>query len=54
MTPPTSSVLLGARSWEIFSVFVKADCHNAIGSVKGLFNTISMMTIDVDVEYTGI
>jgi len=33
---------------------VKADRHNSIGSVKGLFDTISVMTIDVNVEYAGV
>ena len=54
MTSSTSSILLCARSRKIFSVFVKADRHNAIGGVKGLFNTVPVMTIDVDVEYAGV
>jgi hypothetical protein len=51
---PTSFILLGAGSREVLSVFVEAARHNPIGSVEGLFDTISVMTINVDVEYAGV
>ena len=54
MTPSVSSILLCACPWEIFSVLVKADRRNPIGGTKGLLNAISVMTIDVDVEYAGV
>ena len=54
MTPSAPSILLCACTWEIFSVLVKADRHNAVGGAKGIFNAISVMAIDVDVEYAGV
>jgi hypothetical protein len=33
---------------------VEADCHNPIGGIKGLLDPISMMTINIDVEYAGV
>ena len=54
MTPSVSSILLCACPWEIFSVLVRVDRHNTIGGAKGLLNAISVMIIDVDIEYAGV
>ena len=38
-----------AGTWEIFSIFMKADRHHTISSVESLLNPITMMTVDVNV-----
>ena len=42
-------ILLSPCSREIFSKLVKTACHHPVCGVKGFFNSISMMTINVDV-----
>jgi hypothetical protein len=39
-----------ASAREIFSVFVKGDGHDSVGSVERFLNTVTMMNVNVDVE----
>lgn len=41
--------LAGAR--EVLAILVERDCHNAIGRVKGFLNTVTVVHVNVDVEY---
>lgn len=50
----TPSIFLGSCSGEIFSELVETACHDAVGGVKCFFDSISVVTVDVDVEYAGI
>jgi hypothetical protein len=34
---------------EIFTILVEADGHHSVGSIERLFDSISMMTVDIDV-----
>lgn len=43
------SELAGAR--EVLAIFVEGDSHNSIGSVKGFFNPVSMVNVDIYVKY---
>jgi hypothetical protein len=36
--------------WEKFSILVERDCHNAVGSVKCLFDAVTVVHINVDVQ----
>ena len=42
-------IFLGPCPWEIFSKLVKTACHHPVSGVKGFFNSIPMMTINIDV-----
>lgn len=50
----TSSVFLRSRSGEILPELMEATRHNAVGGVECFFNSISVVTVDVDVEHAGI
>lgn len=39
---------------EVFSVLVEADSHDPIGRIKCLFNTVSMVDVNVDVEHAVV
>ena len=43
-----------ASSGKEVSKFVEATCHHAVRGVKGLFDAVSMMAIDVDIQHAGI
>lgn len=35
---------------EFFVVFMKGDCEDAVGGPEGLFDTVAVMDVDIDVE----
>jgi hypothetical protein len=41
-----------ASTRKVLSVFVERNGHDTVGSVKGLFNTVSVVNVNVDVENT--
>jgi hypothetical protein len=41
-----------SSSREIFAVFVEADGHHPVSGIEGLFYSITMVYIDVDVKHT--
>lgn len=42
------------RSGEIVPVFVEGDSHHTVRQVKGFFDTVSVVDVDVDVHHTRI
>jgi len=47
------SIQTSARK-EIISIFMKWNCHNTISKIECFLNTIAMMNINVDIEYTFV
>jgi hypothetical protein len=45
-----ADVLNVSSAWEILTVFVERNRHDAVGSEESFLNTISMVNINVDVE----
>lgn len=43
-----------AGTGEELAVFVKGGSHDAVGGVECLFDAVSVVHVDVDVEYTGV
>jgi hypothetical protein len=41
-----------AGSWEVLLELVEGACHHSICQVEGLLDSVSMVDIDVDVEYS--
>ena len=41
------------RTWEVLAEFVEAACKDAVGGVKCLFDAVSVMTVDVDIQNAG-
>ena len=41
-----------ARAGEILPILVETNGHHAIGSEKGLLDTVAMVHVDVNVEHT--
>jgi hypothetical protein len=39
-------------AWEEFTILVKADCQHPVRSVESFLDAISMMYIDVNVQYS--
>lgn len=39
-------------SGKVFSVFMEGDGHNTIGRVEGLFDTITMVDININVQHS--
>ena len=44
----------GAREEDLFVVFVEGDAHDAIGGPEGLFDAVTVVDVDIDVEDTGV
>lgn len=40
-----------ACAWEVVLEFVEAAGHHSVGQVEGLFHTVSMMDVDVNVQH---
>ena len=47
-----SYIINVASSWKVIFEFMKGACHDSIGKVKGLFHSIAMMNIDIDVQHS--
>lgn len=47
-----SNILQVARAWKEITIAMKRDSHHSIRAVECLLNTITMMDIDIDVEYS--
>jgi hypothetical protein len=43
-----------SRAREKLSESVEARCHDPVGSVKGLFDAVSVVHVDVDVEHSRV
>ena len=41
-----------ASSGEIFAVFVEGDRHDSVGCVESLFNAVTMVNVNIDVQHT--
>jgi hypothetical protein len=54
ITTRTIKHLDAACAWEIVTKLVKGDCHDAISGVKGLFHSVSVMNIDINVQHSGV
>jgi hypothetical protein len=39
---------------KVLAILVKAHRHDPVSGVKRLFNSITVMNIDVNVQYTGV
>ena len=37
-------------AWKVLAVFVKRDGHNTISGIKGLFDAVAVVDINIDVE----
>lgn len=46
-------VIYMARTWEIIAKFMKTACQNTVGGIKGLFDSITMMAINVNIKHPG-
>lgn len=42
-----------ARTWEVFAEFVEGAGEDAVGGVEGLFDAVTVVAVDVDVEDAG-
>jgi hypothetical protein len=51
---PFAFIILAARPRKIFAKFMETTGHNSVRRVECLFDTITMMTVDVDVQNTRI
>lgn len=36
-------------SWEILAIFMEGHCHDTVGGVESLLNTITMVNINIDI-----
>jgi len=39
-------------TWEELSVLVETDCHDSISRVESFFNTITVVDVDINVDYS--
>lgn len=46
---PPPFIILRTRPRKIFAEFVETASHHAIGGVEGLFDTVAVVAVDVDV-----
>ena len=44
-------VVLCSGSREVFAELVKAACHDTIGGVERFFDTVTVVAVDVDIQY---
>lgn len=51
-TPP--SVILRSRPRKILTKLVKAARHDAVSSIKCLLHSVTMMAVDVDIQYARV
>lgn len=51
---PSPFILLASRPRKIFAKFVETACHNSVRRVECLFDAITMMTVDVNIQDTRI
>lgn len=51
---PPPSILLSTGSREVLSKLVETTCHNAVGGVERLLDTIPVMAVNVDVEHARV
>lgn len=49
---PVANILQISSSREEVSISVERDCHDSVSAVESFFDTISMVDIDIDIEYT--
>lgn len=38
-----------SSAWEVLSVFVEGDSHDSVSGIEGLFDTVTVMNVDVNV-----
>jgi hypothetical protein len=44
-------IVLRSSSREVFAELVKAACHDTIGGVERLFDAVTMVAVNVDIQY---
>ena len=44
----TYSKLSGSR--EVLAILVETDSHDTVGGIESFFNTVSVVTVDIDVQ----
>jgi len=46
-----TDVVDAPRAWKKIAVFVKTHCHNSVSSIKGFFNSIAMVAVNVNIKH---